>query len=193
VDEIFRPDQAEHDDAILEKHQLQAGFILVVGNGQRHKNLGVLLDIAPMLSRKVVFVGVSENNRKYWQQGCHSVHTEWLTQVSDHDLPALLRKSFCLAQPSTAEGYGYPPLEAMACGVPAVVSDIPVLLETTGGSALAVDPAHAKAWKEAFDALENKTTYRTQIGKGLRWVDKFSGRRGWDKHISDIEKLLKGL
>ena len=192
VDEIFGPDAAEHDDAILEKHRLQAGFILAVSNGLQHKNLGVLVEIAPMLSRKMVFVGISENNRKYWQQDCHSVHTKWLTKVPDSELPALLRKSFCLAQPSTAEGYGYPPLEAMACGVPAVVSDIPVLLETTGGNALAVDPSHAKAWKEAFDALENKTTYRAQIEKGLRWVQRFSGRRGWDKHILDIEELLKG-
>lgn len=63
----------------------------------------------------------------------------WVEHISDKELPVIVKEVFCLAQPSTLEGYGYPPLEAIACGVPAVVSDIPVLLETTGGNALTAD------------------------------------------------------
>ncbi len=102
-----------------------------------------------------------------------------------------MRGAFCLAQPSTAEGYGYPPLEAMACGVPAVVSNIPVLIETTGGNSLKADPNDYREWLQAFEALEKKDMYQNQIEKGLKWVQPLWGRRGWEGHISDIEELIK--
>jgi len=139
-----------------------------------------------------VFVGVPEQNKKYWTDRYPQTRALWIPYVSDVDLPALIRSAFCLAQPSTAEGYGLPPLEAMACGIPAVVSNIPVLLETTGSNAFTVNPHDAMAWLDAFESLENKNIYLSQVEKGLRWVEQFRGRKGWEKHISDIEELIKG-
>ena len=112
--------------------------------------------------------------------------------MTEEDLPSIVRNAFCLAQPSTAEGYGYPPLESMACGVPAVISNIPVLMETTGGNALAADPYSPKTWLEAIEALENEEFHQNQADRGLHWIEPLRGRKGWEKHISDIEELLKG-
>ncbi|MFC1820576.1 glycosyltransferase, partial [Thermodesulfobacteriota bacterium] len=92
--------------------------------------------------------------------------------------------------PSTAEGYGYPPLEAMACGIPAIVSNIPVLKETTGLNALTADPSRPNAWEEAIEALGKNDIYENQREKGLQWVKQLRGRKGWQKHIEDIEELL---
>jgi len=92
---------------------------------------------------------------------------------------------------STAEGYGYPPLEAMACGVPSVISNIPVLIETTNGHALIADPCAPREWIEAFEALEDKEIYMSRVEMGLKWVEGFRGRKGWEGHISDIEDLVE--
>ena len=192
INDSFRPEPQPGDNELLKKHNLEPGYILTLGNGLPHKNLGVLLKIVPQISRPFLFVGVSENYQRHWKAKYPASSAVWIRHIADQDLPAILRNSFCLAQPSTAEGYGYPPLESMACGVPAVVSDIPVLLETTGNQALTADPAEPKTWIHAFDSLEHRSIHQTQVEKGLRWVKPLMGRKGWEKHVSDIEDLLEG-
>jgi glycosyltransferase involved in cell wall biosynthesis len=192
IDKRFNPLGAQDKNGILRKYDLKAGYILVVGNGLPHKNLGVLLDITDWVSRQLVFVGVPEKNKRFWKSRYPASKAIWIQHINDEDLPAIMKGSFCIAQPSTAEGYGYPPLEAMACGIPAVVSSIPVLVETTGGRALTADPGDPEKWIEAFNALDNQQKYQSQVEKGLRWVQPFLGRKGWEKHVSDIEELIRG-
>jgi glycosyltransferase involved in cell wall biosynthesis len=182
INEAFNPDHQERDDHILNKYRLKSGYILVIGNGLPHKNLGILLEISGRLTRKPVFVGVPRQNRKHWQTSYPAVDAIWIRHIADWDLPAVMRGAFCLAQPSTAEGYGYPPLEAMACGVPAVVSNIPVLVESTGGNALIA---------ESILMLENEQNYQVQAVSGLKWVDPLKSPQGWTMHLSDIEQLLE--
>ena len=192
IDQRFDTVRKENEKDVLNKYDLEPGYILITGNGLPHKNLGVLLEISDRISRRLVLVGVPEANQKYWKTRYPEPRAIWMEHVEDEDLPSIIRGAFCVAQPSTAEGYGYPPLEAMACGVPAVISNIPVLVETTGGKALTADPGESKEWIEAFEALEDKGIYRTQVEKGLKWIDPLRGRKGWEKHVSDIEEIMKG-
>jgi glycosyltransferase involved in cell wall biosynthesis len=191
IDEKFNPARSPDRDSILSKYGLETGYILIIGNGLPHKNLGAILEIANLLVRKIVFVGVPQQNQSYWQSRYPDRNTVWIPHVTEDDLPAIIKEAFCLAQPSTAEGYGYPPLEAMACGVPAVVSDIPVLVETTGGNALTGHPDDSNIWLQTFRRLENDSTYQEQVEKGLRWVEPLRGRKAWQNYISDIEELLE--
>ena len=191
IDEAFNPVRRENEDAILEKYRLKRGYLLIIGNGQPHKNLGVLLKISERLTHKPVFVGIPRSNIKFWQRKYPGAMAIWINHLADHDLPVIIRNAYCLAQPSTAEGYGYPPLEAMACGVPAVVSDIPVLVETTGGNALIADPHNADSWLESFLMLENEQKYQAQVFNGLKWVDPLKSPQGWKEYLSDIEQLLE--
>jgi glycosyltransferase involved in cell wall biosynthesis len=191
IDPGFSPTKITSDEQVLSKYGLHAGYILAVGNGMPHKNLGVLLQIAPQTDRRLLFVGVPSTNEVFWMSRFPAAKVSWIPYVQEEELPAIMRAAFCLAQPSTAEGYGYPPLEAMACGVPAVVSDIPVLRETTGGNALEADPRRPQAWLEAFRALGNAAIYQTQVSKGQGWVEPLRGTKGWQRHVSDIEELLK--
>jgi glycosyltransferase involved in cell wall biosynthesis len=190
IDARFGVARMENENKVLQEYDLKTGYVLVIGNGLPHKNLGVLLNISNSIPRDLVFVGVSEKSRKYWQSRYQNVQPRWIGHVKDEDLPAIIRAAFCLAQPSTAEGYGFPPLEAMACGVPALVSDIPVLRETTGGSALYADPNNPKEWIDGFKSLDDHTTYQSQIEKGLKWIKPLSGTKGWQDHISDLAELL---
>lgn len=193
IDESFKEFTGNNDDAILKKHQLASGYVIAIGNGLPHKNLGVILTIANSFSRQIVFVGVSERNQRYWRSKYQNFNTRWIAQANDEDLPALIRGAFCLVQPSTAEGYGYPPLEAMACGIPTIVSEIPVLLETTGSQALSANPHSPKSWLQAMQALEDDNVYQKQVQKGLRYAEPLRGRKGWEKHIYDIDEFLKGM
>jgi glycosyltransferase involved in cell wall biosynthesis len=73
------------------------------------------------------------------------------------ELRALLTGAAALVFPSRYEGFGLPPVEALACGVPALVSDIPVLHESTGDAARFVRPGDVEAWASAMrDALRGE-------------------------------------
>ncbi len=191
ISERFNIETTQNQGDVLEKYNLQPGYALVLGNGLPHKNLGLLLSISDQISRELVFVGVSQTSQKYWKSRYPHSQAIWIEYVHDENLPVIMKNAFCLAQPSKEEGYGYPPLEAMACGVPAVVSNIPVLVETTGNNVLAADPNDPYAWIEAFKSLENKSSYQIQVKKGLKWVKPLRGQAGWKSHITDIKEILE--
>ncbi len=191
IDGCFTDAAQRADEAVLKKYGLNRGYLLTVGNGLPHKNIGLLLRIAEQEDRVPVFVGVPAKNRRFWNGFDRTRRAKWIETAHDEEMPGLMRQAFCLSQPSLVEGYGYPPLEAMACGTPAVVSDIPVLAETTGGNALVADPHDGESWIAVYRHLENENAYRAQVEKGLRWVAPLRGRAGWARHISDIEELIE--
>lgn len=191
VDDRFSAECQDRDSEVLGKYKLQPKeYILVIGNGLPHKNLGLLLDIADKIPRRLLFVGVSGQNQVYWEKRYPANRATWLSQVAEEEMPALLRHAFCLAHPSLAEGYGYPPLEAMACRTPAVVSSIEVLVETTGGQAIIAESRDGQSWIEAFYRLEYSDLYHRQAEKGYQWIAHLKGRRGWQDHVADIAELM---
>jgi len=74
-----------------------------------------------------------------------------------------------------------------------VVSNIPVLTETTCGKALTANPEDPRAWLLAFDALENQEFYQIQTEEGLDWVKPLKSPEGWAAHLSDIKSLLQSI
>jgi glycosyltransferase involved in cell wall biosynthesis len=191
IDRKFNNIHSDKDTYVLRKYNLHPGYILVIGNGKPHKNLGILLQLKESISRKLVFVGVSETTKNFWAKLYPNCGAIWIDYVKEKDLPAFIRNSFCLAQPSNDEGYGLPPLEAIACGTPAVVSNIPVLTETTCGKALTADPDNPGTWLKAFEALENQEFYQFKINTGLEWVERLKSPKGWEAHLTDIKTLLQ--
>jgi len=74
--------------------------------------------------------------------------------LSDDDLAALYTGAHALVFPSDEEGYGLPPVEALACGTPVVASDVPALRETLGDRATLVEPSDLRALVTAAEAAE---------------------------------------
>jgi glycosyltransferase involved in cell wall biosynthesis len=130
---------------------LRRPYLLAVGNIHPRKNLARLLDAWERLrsARRampaMVWVGMGR-----WQSGelidrarAAGVHLPGF--VAPEHLPALYRRAEALAYPSLYEGFGLPPLEAMACGTPALVANTTSLPEAVGGAAVMVDPMDVAA------------------------------------------------
>ncbi|MEO8082827.1 MAG: glycosyltransferase family 1 protein, partial [Ardenticatenales bacterium] len=84
--------------------------------------------------------------------------------VADDDLPALLSAATLFAYPSTYEGFGLPPLEAMACGTPVAVADATSLPEVVGDAGLRIAPGDVAAWVGALSALAGDAGLRERMG-----------------------------
>jgi len=171
----------------------EPAFFLCVSNGMSHKNVEVLLQALRGTDLLLKCVGVGEKSKARIIASCPDVagQVEFLTGVDDVRLVELYRRATALLLPSLEEGYGFPPLEAMACGTAAVVSDIPVLRETTGNIALYCPPQDAVAWQQAMLLMLDIDTRNRYADAGMEWVSQFHGISGWKKHIEDLESLME--
>lgn len=100
--------------------------------------------------------------------------TQLLGRISDADLPVLLSAAEVFLFPSLFEGFGLPPLEAMACGTPSITSNTTSLPEVVGEAGLTVNPTDIAAIAGAIVQLFNNPTLRNQLARqGLQRVKEF--------------------
>ena len=93
-------------------------------------------------------------------------------------LACLYSACTALVWPSLYEGFGLPPLEAMACGAPVVVSDVASLPEVVGDAGVRLDPLHVESWTEAMRRMVEDPAWRGQWSeKGLARAATFSWQR----------------
>ena len=98
--------------------------------------------------------------------------------LADEDLCALYSSCAALIYPSVYEGFGLPPLEAMACGAPVICSDIPAIKEVVGVAAQFVSPASVPELTDALIELLNSTSIRKElVAAGAERVAQFSWTR----------------
>ncbi|HVY30854.1 MAG TPA: glycosyltransferase family 1 protein [Polyangiaceae bacterium] len=111
--------------------------------------------------------------------------------VPDEDLAALYRQAHATVFVSRAEGFGYPVLEAMACGSPVVTSNVSSLVEVAGDVAVTVDPEDPERIAEAVVAVEQDAAARAQrTARGRDWVARFSCERQARETLAVYERLL---
>lgn len=132
-------------------------FVLTLSSTQKHKNIGVLFKAfaAPELADSKLVLFGSATREEFEKLGHHvPPNAVFLGRVSDGDLVALMTAASAYACPSLTEGFGMPPLEAMALGCPAIIAPCGALPEICGGHALLADPDKPSEWT-------------TQIGKAI--------------------------
>jgi glycosyltransferase involved in cell wall biosynthesis len=107
--------------------------------------------------------------------------------VAQPDLSALLSGALCLAFPSLYEGFGFPVLEAMACGTPVICSNTSSLPEVAGDAALLVDPADTGAWAEGLTRLMGDTSLREcLVQRGFHQIQTFS----WERAAAQVLQVF---
>ena len=110
--------------------------------------------------------------------------------VADDDLPALYSGATAFVFPSLYEGFGLPPLEAMACGAPVLCGNTSSLPEVVGDAALTVDPTSVEAIREGLRCLSHDVLLRAELReKGLRRAAAFS----WERAAQETLALYRNL
>jgi|SRR5664280_108202 len=172
---------------------LERPYVLLLGSSAKHKNVHVILDQAQGLDEAgidVVVVGAtssvfSANAPAFQRSNIHHVG-----YVCDDDLAALYRGALCLVFPSKMEGFGIPPLEAMAMGCPVISSNAASLVEVGGDAVAYVDPDHGDRWRDAIIGLSGNHDLRaTMAAQGRKRAALFSWKRSSQLYLDEIRRL----
>ncbi|HEX2916541.1 MAG TPA: glycosyltransferase family 1 protein [Chloroflexia bacterium] len=177
----------------------QASFLLFVSTIEPRKNLPLLLkafraalDSLPAEVEKPRLVLAGREGwlfEQIYQQAEElklQSHLVWLGGVDSSDLLYLYNRAACLLMPSLYEGFGLPPLEALACGCPVVVADTSSLPEVVGKLGETLPAEDVEAWKSAVVAYwqgraENK---KRALAEGPAWAARFSWRRAAEETLA---------
>jgi len=173
-----------------ERYALPARYALYLGGARPHKNLPRVLEAfrasrAPAL--ELVLAGPMPDLRAPVEGRVRRIGV-----VEDADLPALYRAAEFLLYPTLAEGFCFPLLEAMASGVPAIVSDIPACREVAAGAARLVDPRDPASIARAIEELAGDAGVRAELGeKGRARARAFSWRRAAESTWNVYRRVLE--
>jgi glycosyltransferase involved in cell wall biosynthesis len=172
------------DAGMLEALGVERPFLLCVGNIHPRKNMNRLLAAWERLRDggkpvpRMVWAGIGR-----WKTGdllprAERAGVQALGFVPPSHLPALLRQAEALAYPSLYEGFGLPPVEAMACGTPVLTSNATSLPEAVGDAAICVDASDLKALTEGLSrVLFDTELRRTLRARGIARADRFTWER----------------
>ena len=163
---------------VKQQYGLEAPYLLAVGVLQPRKNLRLLArafgkaKAAYNLPHQLVLAG-----KAGWQTEEEALRQEaregggedaakavvFPGYIADADLPDLYRAADAFAYPSLHEGFGFPPLEAMACGTPTLVSDAPPMPHNVGDAAIVVPARDVDGWAEALGRVLKDTNLRMRL------------------------------
>jgi alpha-1,3-rhamnosyl/mannosyltransferase len=193
ADRRFRPRPSAEIAALRERYDLPARYALYLGSNKPHKNLARLVMAWGVGSGEwgagsgeteaaLVIAGHEARRddplRELVAERGLGGSVRFLPNVADADLPALYSGALLFAFPSFYEGFGLPPLEAMACGVPVLCANVSSLPEVVGDAALTVDPYSVEAIAHGLGRLLGEPALRRELGaRGQRRARDFSWRR----------------
>lgn len=192
IDDIFRPLDEEARDRVLAEYQLKPGYLLYVGNLRASKNTPFLLQAFEKFQRKTKFnhplVLVGQNTYRNLTTAVLPVQTRYLGPVPRAHLPALYNGASLFVFPSLYEGFGLPPLEAMACGTPTVTSREGSLPETCGDGAEYTDARSIDDFVAVLGRLISSPDRREALRKkGFENAKRFS----WKKYAESLWRLYQ--
>jgi glycosyltransferase involved in cell wall biosynthesis len=169
------------------------GYVVALASVQAHKNIAVLLRAfarPELAGRTLVLVG-GTGREAFAAAGLAVPPSVVLAgRVSDGELRGLYEAALCLAFPSTTEGFGLPPLEAMLVGCPAVIAPCGALPEVCGNAALAVPPEDDAGWARTIADLATGSDGRAAlVAAGRRQAERFT----WDRAARDLAATLRNL
>lgn len=174
-------------------------YILAVGSIEPRKNLKNLLMAYALLDKSfrdeyhLILVGAQGWNNDEIVNNIKKLSTwvKYSGYVNDEALAELYCKAECFIYPSIYEGFGIPPLEAMSCGTPVIVSNASTLPEVCADAAYYIDPTDCNSIKDGIlTVLNDKTLQQELIVKGLAHAQAFTWEKSAVEHKMVFEKVL---
>ncbi len=202
IDKRFKPvDRREAQQLLARKYAVEGDFLLYVGKFEKRKNIFRILEAyrhfiaAQGRDIQLVMVGKPDWNENAVMAKIAALGLQGLVvtpgYVCAEDLPALYSGARMFVFPSLWEGFGFPVLEAMACGLPVVTSNTTGLAEVAGDAALLVDPEDSRAIAEAMLQCQQNESLRQQlIDNGYRRLALFSWKQCARQTLRAYEQAL---
>jgi glycosyltransferase involved in cell wall biosynthesis len=201
IDPKFRPAADDQRCAeALARYGIDRPYILYVGSLNARKNIGRLFAAYKQLLDQHPTIKLVVGGKRQWQAGeidtalnRFNLHgaVHFTGYIADGDLPAIYSAAEVFVFPSLYEGFGLPPLEAMACGTPVVTSNVSSLPEVVGDAALTVDPYDVNALAAAIGRLLTDTSLRRELRvRGLAHAAQFTWERSARETLAVYEDVL---
>ena len=189
------PDEAT-TERVRQRYQLDHPFVLYVGNIRPHKNIERTIDAFGRTREdgptglKLVIIGDEVSKYPSLRQMVHrhklDKHVRFLGFQPQETLASFYRLARAFVFPSLYEGFGLPPLEAMACGTPVITSNVSSLPEVAGDAALLVDPYDVEALARAMVRIVTDQPLRDMlVARGLARARQFS----WTESVAKIRSV----
>ena len=197
IDDRFREEPSEDEmRRVEERYQLEGDFVLYAGNVKPHKNLERLIEAFHLVRQsgldavKLVVIGdevskYAELRRAVHRYNLHK-YVRFLGYMPDKTLAVLYRLAAVFVFPSLYEGFGLPPLEAMASGAPVVTSNVSSLPEVAADAAILVDPYDPSSIAQGIRQVLTDPELRQQLrARGLRRASEFS----WERSVRRVREI----
>ena len=197
IDDRFSvPPSEEHVVNTRERYQLSHSYLLYVGNIKPHKNLERLIEAFHLVRQQgrseleLIIIGDEISKLQSLRRAVHKYdihrYVRFLGYVPDKTLAVLYRLASVFVFPSLYEGFGLPPLEAMASGTPVVTSNVSSLPEVVGDAAVLVDPYSAEAIADGIMTVLRSTHLREDLReRGLERVKEYS----WARSVQRVREI----
>ena len=196
-DERFGVEPREEDVVrVRERYQLHDPFVLYAGNVKPHKNLKRLIEAFNLVRQrgldhlKLVLIGDEISKYAALRRAVHQYqlhkHVRFLGYLPEETLAVMYRLAGVFVFPSLYEGFGLPPLEAMASGTPVVTSNVSSLPEVAGDAAVFVDPYDPTAIADGIERVLTDEALRRELRqKGLARASQFS----WEDSVRRVHDI----
>lgn len=196
ADARFRPAPTNQISHVLDNLALPRSYVLYLGSNKPHKNLVRLVQAWARVKTSMPLVIAGSWDDRFRQVKAEVARLRldkrvlFRHNVLEEDLPALLSGARVFAFPSVHEGFGLPPLEAMACGAPVVCAFASSLPEVIGDAAFAFDPFNVEDIAIALSNVLEQPNLRWELrNKGLAQAQKFS----WERVAHETLVIYKSI
>jgi glycosyltransferase involved in cell wall biosynthesis len=196
-DDRFSMEPREEDvSRVRERYQLHDEFVLYAGNVKPHKNLGRVIEAFHHVHKRgldhlrLVLIGDDISKYAALRRAVHQhqlhKYVRFLGYLSEQTLAVMYRLASVFVFPSLYEGFGLPPLEAMASGTPVVTSNVSSMPEVAGDAALLVDPYDPAAIADAiFNVLTDASLREDLRRRGIARAHQFS----WEASVRRVREI----
>jgi glycosyltransferase involved in cell wall biosynthesis len=192
------PKSDADDSALVQNAGISGRYLLYVGNAYPHKNLEQFISLLKALPPKYADLSLVvvckpdyflDRFRNQVREAGLESRVIFPGYVDDATLGALYRKAHAYVFPSLYEGFGLPPLEAMAQGTPVISSNAACMPEVLGNAAIYFNPKDVHGMLAALDRLDDLTFRQAQILAGKQWIKRYSWRALAEQTLAVYHKV----